>query len=63
MVNYLYVNSITIFIINFIAIILLAVMPSYTTEEIALRAGNILDGLLNATFRYVSPLLVCPNII
>jgi len=62
-VNYLHVNGITIFIINFIAIIPLAAMLSYTTKEIALRAGNTLGGLLNATFRYVSPLLVCPNII
>jgi len=63
MVNYLYVNSITIFIVNFIAIIPLAVMLSYAITEITLRAGNILGGLLNVTFRYVSPLLVCPNII
>jgi len=62
-VNYLHVNSITIFIINFIAIIPLAVMLSYATKEIALRAGNILGGLLNATFRYISPLLIYPNII
>jgi len=63
MVNYLYVNGITIFIVNFIAIIPLAVMLSYATKEIALRAGNILGGFLNATFRYISPLLICPNII
>jgi len=63
MVNYLYANSITIFIVNFIAIIPLAIMLSYATKEIALRAGNILGGILNVTFRYVSPLLVCSNII
>jgi len=62
-VNYLYVNGIAIFIVNFIAIIPLAAMISCATEEITLRASNILGGLLNATFRYVSPLLVCPNII
>jgi Ca2+:H+ antiporter len=62
-VNYLYVNGITIFIVNFITIIPLAVMLSYATKEIALRAGNILGGLLNVTFGYISPLLVCPNII
>ncbi|XTI93336.1 Sodium/calcium exchanger protein-domain-containing protein [Cenococcum geophilum] len=44
MVNYLYVNGITIFIVNFIAIIPLTVMLSYATKEIALRAGNILGG-------------------
>ena len=63
MVGYLYVNGIAIFIINFITIIPLAVMLSYTTKEIALRAGVILDSLLNATFRYISPLLIYPNII
>jgi len=62
-VNYLYINGIAIFIVNFIAIIPLAAMISYATEEIALHAGNTLGGLLNATFRYVSLLLICPNII
>ena len=62
-VNYLYVNSITIFIVNFITIIPLTVMLSYTTKEITLRAGNILNSLLNATFRYISLFLICPNII
>ena len=62
-VNYLYVNGIAIFIVNFIAIIPLAIIISYVIKEITLRAGNILGGLLNITFRYVSLLLICPNII
>ena len=62
-VNYLYINGIAIFIINFITIILLAAMLSCVIEEIALRAGNILGGLLNATFRYIFPLYIYPNII
>ena len=62
-VNYLHVNGIAIFIVNFIAIIPLAAMISCATEEIARRAGNTLGGLLNATFGYVPPLLICPNII
>ena len=62
-VNYLHINSITIFIINFIAIILLAAMLNCTTKEIALCVGDTLGGILNATFRYISPLLICPNII
>ena len=62
-INYLYVNGIAIFIVNFIAIIPLAVMLSYITEEIALRASDILGGFLNATFGYIFLLLVCPNII
>ena len=62
-VNYLHANGIAIFIVNFIAIIPLAAMLSCATEEIALRAGVTLGGLLNATFGYFSSLLVCPNII
>jgi len=38
-------------------------MLNYATKEIALRAGDILGGLLNVTFRYISPLLIYPNII
>ena len=63
MVNYLHINSITIFIVNFIAIIPLIIMLSYAIEEIALHTGDILGGLLNATFGYISPLLICLNII
>ncbi|XTI95761.1 calcium/proton exchanger [Cenococcum geophilum] len=53
-VNYLYINGVTIFIVNFITIIPLTVMLSYTTKEITLRAGNTLGGLLNITFRYIT---------
>ena len=63
MVNYFYVNGITIFIVNFIAIIPLTIIISYATKEIALRAGNTLGSILNVTFGYVSPLFICPNII
>ncbi len=44
------INKIAIFVINFIAIIPLAAMLSFATEEIALRTGETLGGLLNATF-------------
>jgi len=43
-------NKIAIFVVNFIAIIPLAAMLSFATEEIALRKGETLGGLLNATF-------------
>jgi Ca2+:H+ antiporter len=39
--------------VDFIAIIPLAVLLSYATEEIALRTGETLGGLLNTTFGYV----------
>lgn len=44
------VNPLAIFIINFIAIIPLAGILSFATEEIALRVGEVLGGLLNASF-------------
>lgn len=43
-------NKYAIFIVNFVAIIPLAAMLSFATEEIALRTGETLGGLLNATF-------------
>ena len=49
-VNYTNISRVGVFVINFIAIIPLAAMLSYTTEEIALRTGETIGGLLNATF-------------
>jgi Ca2+:H+ antiporter len=43
-------NFIAVFVVNFIAIVPLAALLSYATEEIALRVGETLGGLLNATF-------------
>jgi len=44
------IPRIAVFVINFIAIVPLAAMLSFATEEIALRTGETLGGLLNATF-------------
>ena len=49
-VNYVHINPIAVFVINFIAIIPLAAMLSYATEEIAYHTGETFGGLLNATF-------------
>ena len=49
-VNFVNVPKVAVFVINFIAIIPLAAMLSYATEEIALRTGETIGGLLNATF-------------
>ena len=46
------VSKIVVFVVNFIAIIPLAAMLSFATEEIALRVGETLGGLLNASFGY-----------
>ncbi|ODA78016.1 hypothetical protein RJ55_06619 [Drechmeria coniospora] len=47
-----------VFVINFIAIIPLAAMLGFATEEIALRTGETLGGLLNATFGNAVELIV-----
>lgn len=49
-VNFANVPEVGVFVINFVAIIPLAAMLSYATEEIALRTGETIGGLLNATF-------------
>jgi Ca2+:H+ antiporter len=51
-------NPIAIFTVNFIAIIPLAAMLSYATEEIALRTGETIGGLLNASFGNAVELIV-----
>lgn len=49
-VNYAGLDGKIIFVVNFIAIIPLAAMLSFATEEIALHVGESLGGLLNASF-------------
>lgn len=44
------IPPIAVFLVNFVAIIPLAGILSYATEEIALRVGETLGGLLNASF-------------
>lgn len=58
-VNYVHnVDPAAVFVINFIGIIPLAAMLSYATEEIALRTGETIGGLLNATFGNAVELIV-----
>ncbi|KAI3326628.1 Calcium/proton exchanger [Xylariaceae sp. AK1471] len=47
-----------VFVVNFIAIVPLAAMLSYSTEQIALRTGEVLGGLINATFGNAVELIV-----
>jgi Ca2+:H+ antiporter len=49
-INFTKVNPLAIFLVNFIAIVPLAGILSFATEEIALRVGEVLGGLLNASF-------------
>lgn len=55
--NYAGVDGKIVFTVNFIAIIPLAGMLSFATEEIALHLGESLGGLLNASFGYVHLLI------
>lgn len=52
------VNKIVVFVVNFLAIIPLAAMLSYATEELAMYIGETLGGLLNATFGNAVELIV-----
>jgi Ca2+:H+ antiporter len=52
------INRIAVFVVNFIAIVPLAAMLSFATEEIALRTGETLGGLLNATFGNAVELII-----
>ncbi|RPB03949.1 Calcium/proton exchanger [Choiromyces venosus 120613-1] len=51
-------NSTAIFVMNFLAIIPLAALLSFATEELALMVGETLGGLLNATFGNAVELIV-----
>ncbi|KAL8995027.1 MAG: hypothetical protein Q9169_005153 [Polycauliona sp. 2 TL-2023] len=57
-VHFTDVSPIGVFVINFIAIIPLAALLSYATEELALRTGETFGGLLNATFGNAVELIV-----
>ncbi|KAJ6149805.1 Sodium/calcium exchanger membrane region [Penicillium samsonianum] len=51
-------NPIAVFVVNFIAIIPLAAMLSFATEEIAIRTSETIGGLLNASFGNAVELIV-----
>ena len=52
-------NPTVTFILNFLAIIPLASLLSFATEELAATVGETLGGLLNATFGNAVELIVC----
>lgn len=51
-------NPTVVFILNFFAIVPLAAVLSFATEEISVRLGQTLGGLLNATFGNAVELIV-----
>lgn len=56
--NYAGVSKVVVFVVNFIAIIPLAAMLSFATEEISVHVGQTLGGLLNASFGNAVELIV-----
>ena len=52
-------DPVTVFILNFLAIIPLASVLSFATEEISAKLGEALGGLLNATFGNAVELIIC----
>ena len=58
-INYAGIDGKVVFVVNFIAIIPLAGLLSFATEEIALHVGESLGGLLNASFGYVFFITLC----
>lgn len=56
--GYLKQNAITVFFLNFLAIVPLAAVLSDTTEILASMTGDTIGGLLNATFGNIVELIV-----
>lgn len=51
-------DPVVVFVLNFLAIIPLAAVLSFATEEISVNLGEALGGLLNATFGNAVELIV-----
>jgi Ca2+:H+ antiporter len=56
-------NPTAVFTINFLAIIPLAAILSFATEEISMKLGETMGGLLNATFGNAVELIVSTDLI
>lgn len=54
----IHANPTVVFILNFLAIIPLASLLSFATEELSVKLGQTLGGLLNATFGNAVELIV-----
>lgn len=53
------VNPTATFIVNFLAIVPLAALLSFATEELSVKLGQTIGGLMNATFGNAVELIVC----
>lgn len=56
--GYLEWSPVTVFVLNFFAIVPLAAVLSFATEEISMKVGETVGGLLNATFGNAVELIV-----
>lgn len=52
------VNPTAIFVVNFLAIVPLAALLSFATEELSVKLGQTIGGLMNATFGNAVELIV-----
>jgi Ca2+:H+ antiporter len=52
------INPTAIFIVNFLAIVPLAALLSFATEELSVKLGQTIGGLMNATFGNAVELIV-----
>lgn len=52
------VNPTAVFIVNFLAIVPLAALLSFATEELSVKLGQTIGGLMNATFGNAVELIV-----
>jgi Ca2+:H+ antiporter len=55
-------NPTVVFVLNFFAIVPLAAVLSFATEEISMKLGQTMGGLLNATFGNAVELIVCGHL-
>jgi Ca2+:H+ antiporter len=58
-VGALNMNPLMVFILNFLAIIPLASLLSFATEELSAELGQTIGGLMNASFGNAVELIVC----
>lgn len=56
--GFMHWNPTMVFLLNFLAVVPLAAVLSFATEEISLHLGETLGGLLNATFGNAVELIV-----
>jgi hypothetical protein len=57
-VQYTGVGPVTVFAVNFIAVIPMSLMIGYASDSLIMQVGDIVGALVNTTFRYGSKALL-----